>query len=144
MPADSPEGPGSGDEAVGGSSVGEADQDLESPPLLPEAQAESAQASTLLSGHSLSTTRTADSGFSEPISSASCCSLDHLAEKETSCEKAVRPEAAVTGYQQPSESASGHASQFYIAVLDYNNKEQRLDERGTPRMSLSTDIQLDS
>uniref|UniRef100_A0A671VDD4 ubiquitinyl hydrolase 1 n=1 Tax=Sparus aurata TaxID=8175 RepID=A0A671VDD4_SPAAU len=79
---------------------------------------------------SLPTTRTTDSGFSEPISSASCCSLDPHAEKETSCEKAVRPEAAVTGYQHPSESASGHASQFYIAVLDSNNKEQRLDERG--------------
>ena len=39
--------------------------------------------------------------------------------------------AAVTGYQQPSETASGHASQFYISVLDSNNKEQRLDEKGT-------------
>ncbi|KAI4824216.1 hypothetical protein KUCAC02_012742 [Chaenocephalus aceratus] len=147
MPAGSPEGPGSGDEAVGGSSVGAADLDLESPPLLPEAQAESAQASALLSGdslsssqNSLSTTRTADS---EPISSASCCSLDHLAEKETSCEKAVRPEAAVTGYQQPSESASGHASQFYITVLDYNNKEQRLDEREDLLADLPEDATLE-
>uniref|UniRef100_A0A8C4GVM1 ubiquitinyl hydrolase 1 n=1 Tax=Dicentrarchus labrax TaxID=13489 RepID=A0A8C4GVM1_DICLA len=39
-------------------------------------------------------------------------------------------ESAVTGYQHPSESASGHASQFYIALLDSNSKEQRLDERG--------------
>uniref|UniRef100_G3NJG0 ubiquitinyl hydrolase 1 n=1 Tax=Gasterosteus aculeatus aculeatus TaxID=481459 RepID=G3NJG0_GASAC len=39
--------------------------------------------------------------------------------------------AAVTGYQHPSESASGHASQFYIALLDSDNKEQRLDERDT-------------
>lgn len=38
--------------------------------------------------------------------------------------------AAVTGYQHPSESASGHASQFYIILLDSNNKEQRLDEKG--------------
>uniref|UniRef100_A0A4W6FZI9 ubiquitinyl hydrolase 1 n=1 Tax=Lates calcarifer TaxID=8187 RepID=A0A4W6FZI9_LATCA len=37
--------------------------------------------------------------------------------------------AAVTGYQHPSESASGHACQFYISLLDSNNKEQRLDER---------------
>lgn len=39
--------------------------------------------------------------------------------------------AAVTGYQQPIESASGHASQFYISLLDSNNKELRLDEKGT-------------
>lgn len=38
--------------------------------------------------------------------------------------------AAVTGYQHPSESASGHASQFYISLLDSSNKEQRLDEKG--------------
>uniref|UniRef100_A0A669CM98 ubiquitinyl hydrolase 1 n=1 Tax=Oreochromis niloticus TaxID=8128 RepID=A0A669CM98_ORENI len=111
---------------------------------------------------SLSTTRTTDSGFSESLSSASCCFLDPHAEKETSCEKAVRPEgkcivqflhyfgdlhffllaflfklfersaAAVAGYQHPCESASGHASQFYIALLDANNKEQRLDERDIP------------
>lgn len=133
---------------------------------------ESAQASALLPGEmgsslsssssqtSLSTTRTADSGFFEAPSSASCCSLDPHAEKETSCEKAVRPEgnranpnrlcrqnfptpcspllllplfspaAAVTGYQQPSEAAAGHGSQFYISLLDPSNKEQRLDEKG--------------
>uniref|UniRef100_A0A671VD52 ubiquitinyl hydrolase 1 n=1 Tax=Sparus aurata TaxID=8175 RepID=A0A671VD52_SPAAU len=115
------------------------------PSHLPESQAECAQASALQSGESdslsspqtsLPTTRTTDSGFSEPISSASCCSLDPHAEKETSCEKAVRPEAAVTGYQHPSESASGHASQFYIAVLDSNNKEQRLDEREDATLEL--------
>ncbi|KAK5863108.1 hypothetical protein PBY51_000163 [Eleginops maclovinus] len=150
MPASSPEGPGSGDEAVGGSSVVAAGQELESPSLLPESLAESAQASAVHSGDSLSssqtslsTTRTADSGFSEPISSSSCCSLDHHAEKETSCEKAVRPEAAVTGYQQPSESASGHASQFYIALLDSNNKEQRLDEREDLLADLPEDATLE-
>uniref|UniRef100_A0A667XSX8 ubiquitinyl hydrolase 1 n=1 Tax=Myripristis murdjan TaxID=586833 RepID=A0A667XSX8_9TELE len=88
---------------------------------------------SLSSSHtSLSTTHTVDSGFSEPPSSTSCCSLDPQAEKETSCEKAVRPEVAVTGYQQPSETASGHASQFYISLLDSNNKEQRLDEKDIP------------
>lgn len=46
--------------------------------------------------------------------------------------------AAVTGYQHPSESASGHASQFYIALLDSDNKEQRLDERGMTRNILNT------
>uniref|UniRef100_A0A8C4GW57 ubiquitinyl hydrolase 1 n=1 Tax=Dicentrarchus labrax TaxID=13489 RepID=A0A8C4GW57_DICLA len=92
---------------------------------------------------SVSTTRTTDSGFSEPVSSASCCSLDPHSEKETSCEKAVRPEAAVTGYQHPSESASGHASQFYIALLDSNSKEQRLDEREDALADLPEDATLE-
>lgn len=180
MAAGPPEGLGPGGEAMGGGNTC-AVGDMESPSLLPESQAECPQASALPSGDSnslsssqtsLSTTQTADSGFSAPISSTSCCSLDPHAEKETSCEKAVRPEgnvrstigrklqlfvallslalhpftpssptsssssscrfiaAAVTGYQHPSESASGHASQFYIALLDSDNKEQRLDERG--------------
>ncbi|XP_018534302.1 ubiquitin carboxyl-terminal hydrolase 19 isoform X2 [Lates calcarifer] len=151
MPAGSPEGTGSGDEAVGGSSTVEAgDQELESQSLLPESQAEYAQASAVhsaasdsLSQTSLSTTRTTDSGFSEPVSTTSCCSLDPHAEKETSCEKAVRPEAAVTGYQHPSESASGHACQFYISLLDSNNKEQRLDEREDLLADLPEDVTLE-
>lgn len=40
--------------------------------------------------------------------------------------------AAVTGYQHPSELTSAHASQFFISLLDSNNKEQRLDEKGLP------------
>uniref|UniRef100_A0A7N6A6K9 ubiquitinyl hydrolase 1 n=1 Tax=Anabas testudineus TaxID=64144 RepID=A0A7N6A6K9_ANATE len=118
MPAGSPEGHGSGDEAIGGSStVGSGD------------------ASAL---HSVE-----DSGFSEPISTTSCCSLDPHAEKETSCEKAVRPEAAVTGYQHPNDSASGHASQFYIALLDSNGKEQRLDEKEDALADLPEDVTLE-
>uniref|UniRef100_A0AAQ5YV80 ubiquitinyl hydrolase 1 n=1 Tax=Amphiprion ocellaris TaxID=80972 RepID=A0AAQ5YV80_AMPOC len=153
MPAGSPEGPGSGDEAVGGSSTaGGSDPELESPSQPAESKAEYAQASAVHSGEpdslsssqaSISTTRTSDSGFSEPISSTSCCSLDPHAEKETSCEKAVRPEAAVTGYQHPSESASGHASQFYIALLDSNNKEQRLDEKEDALADLPEDATLE-
>ena len=102
MPAGSPDGPGPGDEAVGGSSaVGAADQDQETPSVPPESPAECAQASALHSGDSdsvsssqtsVSTTRTTDSGFSEAKSSTSSSSLDPHAEKETSCEKAVRPE----------------------------------------------------
>ncbi|XP_041801144.1 ubiquitin carboxyl-terminal hydrolase 19 isoform X2 [Chelmon rostratus] len=153
MPAGSPEGHGSRDEAMGGSSsVGAGDLELESHSMLPESQAECAQASALHSGEtdslsssqtSLPTTRTTDSGFSEPVSSTSCCSLDPHAEKETSCEKAVRPEAAVTGYQHPSESASGHACQFYIALLDSNSKEQRLDEREDALADLPEDATLE-
>ncbi|XP_056158085.1 ubiquitin carboxyl-terminal hydrolase 19 [Lampris incognitus] len=135
-----PEGLGSGEKAMGSSStLGTGDMELESPTLIPESQAESAQASAFQSGEPESFSsrtshpiiRTTDSGFSEPPSYTSCCSHDPQAEKETSCEKAVRPEAAVTGYQQPSESASGHASQFYISLLDPNNKEQRLDEKAS-------------
>ncbi|XP_034551398.1 ubiquitin carboxyl-terminal hydrolase 19 isoform X2 [Notolabrus celidotus] len=154
MPAGSPDGPVPGAEADMSESctVGSADQDLESPSLLPESHEESAQASALQpaeseslssSQSSLSTTRTTDSGFSEPVTSTSCCSLDPHAEKETSCEKAVRPEAAVTGYQHPSESASGHGCQFYIALLDANNKEQRLDEKEDALETLPEDATLE-
>uniref|UniRef100_A0A4W5MUW3 ubiquitinyl hydrolase 1 n=1 Tax=Hucho hucho TaxID=62062 RepID=A0A4W5MUW3_9TELE len=38
--------------------------------------------------------------------------------------------AAVTGYQQPSESASSHTSQFYITIVHSNSKEQTLEEKG--------------
>ena len=45
--------------------------------------------------------------------------------------------AVVTGYQQPSGAAPGHACQFYISLLDTNHKEQRLDENGEDRCPLS-------
>ncbi|XP_029975671.1 ubiquitin carboxyl-terminal hydrolase 19 isoform X2 [Salarias fasciatus] len=131
---------------------GSGDVEPESPSLLPECSAEPAQASAPQPGEpetpassqaSLSTARTSDSGFSEPASSASCCSLDPHAEKETSCEKAVRPEAAVTGYQHPSEAASGHACQFYVALLDSANKEQRLDEKEELVAELTDDVTLE-
>uniref|UniRef100_A0A3P8UPP5 ubiquitinyl hydrolase 1 n=1 Tax=Cynoglossus semilaevis TaxID=244447 RepID=A0A3P8UPP5_CYNSE len=50
--------------------------------------------------------------------------------------------AAVTGYQHPSESASGHASQFYISLLDSSNKEQRLDEKEDLLTELPEDTTL--
>uniref|UniRef100_A0A8C6LYI5 ubiquitinyl hydrolase 1 n=1 Tax=Nothobranchius furzeri TaxID=105023 RepID=A0A8C6LYI5_NOTFU len=53
------------------------------------------------------------------------------------------PDAAVTGYQQPNESASGHASPFYIALLDSSNKEQRLDEKGETGPDLPEDTTLE-
>uniref|UniRef100_A0A4W5Q7K1 ubiquitinyl hydrolase 1 n=1 Tax=Hucho hucho TaxID=62062 RepID=A0A4W5Q7K1_9TELE len=105
---------------------GAGDSDQESPFLVPESPLETAQASAHPAGDpDALSTRTTDSGFSEPSS----CSQDPQGEKETSCEKAVRPEAAVAGYQQPSESASSHASQFYISILDSNSKEQKLEEK---------------
>ncbi|KAM9752146.1 ubiquitin carboxyl-terminal hydrolase 19 isoform 2-T2 [Menidia menidia] len=140
------------DEAVGGSSsAAGADPEPESPSLPPESQAEHGQdaapppetTDSHSSQISLSSTRTKDSGFSESMSSTSCSSLDPHAEKETSCEKTVRPEAAVTGYQQPGEAASGHASQFYIALLDPVSKEQRLDEREGLLTDLPEDATLE-
>uniref|UniRef100_A0A667X3V2 ubiquitinyl hydrolase 1 n=1 Tax=Myripristis murdjan TaxID=586833 RepID=A0A667X3V2_9TELE len=101
MSTGSPEGLGSGEEAVGGSStVGAGHLDLESPTLVLESQADSAQASAIHSGE-----------------------LDSLSSSHTSLS---------TTHTQPSETASGHASQFYISLLDSNNKEQRLDEKDIP------------
>uniref|UniRef100_A0A8C7R1M2 ubiquitinyl hydrolase 1 n=1 Tax=Oncorhynchus mykiss TaxID=8022 RepID=A0A8C7R1M2_ONCMY len=37
--------------------------------------------------------------------------------------------AQASAHPQPSESASSHASQFYISILDSNSKEQKLEER---------------
>uniref|UniRef100_A0A6Q2YA53 ubiquitinyl hydrolase 1 n=1 Tax=Esox lucius TaxID=8010 RepID=A0A6Q2YA53_ESOLU len=107
---------------------------------LPESLLETAQASAPPAGDpdSLST-RTTDSGFSEPCS----CLHDPQGEKETCCEKAVRPEAAVTGYQQPSECPSSHASQFYISVLDSNSKEQKLEEKEDAVLDLPEDATLE-
>uniref|UniRef100_A0A7N6BIQ2 ubiquitinyl hydrolase 1 n=1 Tax=Anabas testudineus TaxID=64144 RepID=A0A7N6BIQ2_ANATE len=51
--------------------------------------------------------------------------------------------AAVTGYQHPNDSASGHASQFYIALLDSNGKEQRLDEKEDALADLPEDVTLE-
>ncbi|XP_061689206.1 ubiquitin carboxyl-terminal hydrolase 19 isoform X2 [Syngnathoides biaculeatus] len=138
-PAGSLGGPVSGDEAMGGSSTvafSDCGPETDTPILGPSkphtwtSAFESGDASSLpFPQTSLSTTQTSDSGFSESVSSTSCCSLDTHVEKETSCEKAVRPEAMVAGYQQPNDACLGHAGQFYIILLDSNNKEQRLDEK---------------
>uniref|UniRef100_A0A673M090 ubiquitinyl hydrolase 1 n=1 Tax=Sinocyclocheilus rhinocerous TaxID=307959 RepID=A0A673M090_9TELE len=52
--------------------------------------------------------------------------------------------AVVTGYQQPSESATGSASQFYIAVLDSSQKEDRkLEDKGDVILELPDDCTLE-
>ncbi|KAM9829644.1 ubiquitin carboxyl-terminal hydrolase 19 isoform 1-T1 [Syngnathus typhle] len=142
-------GPGSGDEAMAGSStvaLGDCGPEIGGPTL------DSSKLHTFTSAHvsgdavpltSHSTTKTSDSGFSESISSTSCCSLDTHTEKETSCEKAVRPEAAIAGYQQPNDPSSGHAGQFYINLLDSNNKEQRLDEKEDILVDLPDDATVE-
>uniref|UniRef100_A0A8C1CWD5 ubiquitinyl hydrolase 1 n=1 Tax=Cyprinus carpio carpio TaxID=630221 RepID=A0A8C1CWD5_CYPCA len=71
-------------------------------------------------------------------------SQDSLVEKETSCEKAIKPEAVVTGYQQPSESATGSTSQFYITLLDSSQKEDRkLEDKGDAVLELPDDCTLE-
>uniref|UniRef100_A0A3Q3DUR6 ubiquitinyl hydrolase 1 n=1 Tax=Hippocampus comes TaxID=109280 RepID=A0A3Q3DUR6_HIPCM len=51
--------------------------------------------------------------------------------------------AAVAGYQQPNDPSSGHAGQFYIILLDSNNKEQRLDEKGRVLIDLPDDATVE-
>lgn len=82
---------------------------------------------------------TVDSGFSEVVG----CSKDPFGEKETSCEKAIKPEAAITGYQQPSECSYRNASQFYISLQDDNNKEIKLEDKGEGVLELPEDCTLD-
>ncbi|KAJ8257555.1 hypothetical protein GJAV_G00186880 [Gymnothorax javanicus] len=98
------------------------------------------------SGHSsgdqdILSTRTSDSGFSESTSD----SLNplYLGEKETSYEKASKPEAAVTGYQQPSEATAGPTSQFYISLLDSSSKEQKLEDKGEAVLDVPDDATLE-
>uniref|UniRef100_A0A672MBB1 ubiquitinyl hydrolase 1 n=1 Tax=Sinocyclocheilus grahami TaxID=75366 RepID=A0A672MBB1_SINGR len=50
----------------------------------------------------------------------------------------------VTGYQQPSESATGSASQFHITVLDSSQKEDRkLEDKGDVILELPDDCTLE-
>ncbi|XP_071205203.1 ubiquitin carboxyl-terminal hydrolase 19-like isoform X13 [Salvelinus alpinus] len=138
-PAETPEGVGAGDKARGGG-AGDSEQEVSS--LVPESPLETAQASAHPAGDpDALSTHTTDSGFIEPSSG----SQDSQGEKETSCEKAVRPEgkAAVTGYQQPSESASSHTSQFYITILHSNSKEQTLEEKEEAVLDLPEDSSLE-
>ncbi|XP_066554299.1 ubiquitin carboxyl-terminal hydrolase 19 isoform X2 [Amia ocellicauda] len=79
-----------------------------------------------------------DSGFSEHKAE----SHGPSSEKETFCEKVVKPEAVVTGYQQPSESQARSASQFYIAVLDSENKEQKLEDKDDAVLQIAEDSSI--
>uniref|UniRef100_A0A8C8FJ61 ubiquitinyl hydrolase 1 n=1 Tax=Oncorhynchus tshawytscha TaxID=74940 RepID=A0A8C8FJ61_ONCTS len=125
-PAETPESVGPGDTARGG---GAGDSEQEGSSLVPEAPLETAQASAHPAGDpDALSTHTTDSGFIE-------ASSDSQGEKETS--------SAVTGYQQPSESASSHTSQFYITVLHSNSKEQTLEEKGQgPNLKPDSSLEL--
>ncbi|XP_027026509.2 ubiquitin carboxyl-terminal hydrolase 19 isoform X4 [Tachysurus fulvidraco] len=84
-------------------------------------------------------THTTDSAFSELLSS----SQDPFGEKETSCEKAVKPEAAVAGYQQPSECSYRSGFQFYISLQDANNKELKLEDKGDGVLEVPEDCTIE-
>uniref|UniRef100_A0A674P1B7 ubiquitinyl hydrolase 1 n=1 Tax=Takifugu rubripes TaxID=31033 RepID=A0A674P1B7_TAKRU len=140
LPVSCHETRGSSDEALCSSAAGSGDLELDSPSLQPADQEECAQASApvvgvvdSLSSLQTSTTHTSDLGFFE-------------------CRQALLPSllivgsfiaAAVTGYQHPSELTSAHASQFFISLLDSNNKEQRLDEKEDALANLPEDATLE-
>ncbi|XP_059397271.1 ubiquitin carboxyl-terminal hydrolase 19-like isoform X2 [Carassius carassius] len=121
------------------SSAGEVESQAEHGDSGTAPQTETASVISTAGGDTLST-HTSDSGCCELATS----SQDSLVEKETSCEKTLKPEAVVTGYQQPSESATGSASQFYIAVLDSSQKEDRkLEDKGDAILELPDDCTLE-
>ncbi|XP_076839756.1 ubiquitin carboxyl-terminal hydrolase 19 isoform X2 [Brachyhypopomus gauderio] len=132
-----PDGPGPVEEAPSAGGLGDAREQAN---CISGPEAETGQASARSVGDvDTLSTRTTDSGFSELPPS----SQDQFGEKETSCEKAVKPEAAVTGYQHPSECNYGSASQFYISLLDANNKEQKLDDKGESMLEVTEDCTLE-
>ncbi|OWK02881.1 hypothetical protein Celaphus_00010507 [Cervus elaphus hippelaphus] len=57
-------------------------------------------------------------------------------------ERVSRPEAAVPGYQHPSEALSAHTPQFFIYRIDASNREQRLEDKGDVPLELGDDCSL--
>ncbi|XP_006770648.1 PREDICTED: ubiquitin carboxyl-terminal hydrolase 19 [Myotis davidii] len=57
-------------------------------------------------------------------------------------EKVPRPEAAVPGYQHPSEAMNSHTSQFLIYKIDASSREQRLEDKGDAPLELEEDCSL--
>ncbi|NXB26837.1 UBP19 hydrolase, partial [Rhagologus leucostigma] len=79
-----------------------------------------------------------DSGFSEHMESQgdSCC------EKEPSYERALKPEAAIPGYQHTPDSLSARATQFYITKIDAANREHKLEDKGDTPLDLTDECSL--
>ncbi|XP_037600342.1 ubiquitin carboxyl-terminal hydrolase 19 isoform X18 [Cebus imitator] len=57
-------------------------------------------------------------------------------------ERVSRPEAAVPGYQHPSEAMNAHPPQFFIYKIDSSNREQRLEDKGDTPLELGDDCSL--
>ncbi|NXN15726.1 UBP19 hydrolase, partial [Indicator maculatus] len=116
---------------------------LQEPPLspaVPELHSEMGDASTVRSKvlAARSSLLSLDSGFSEHVDSQgnSCC------EKEPSYERALKPEAAIPGYQQTPDSLSARATQFYINRIDAGHREQKLEDKGDTPLELTDDCSL--
>ncbi|NXU27108.1 UBP19 hydrolase, partial [Thalassarche chlororhynchos] len=116
---------------------------LQEPPLspaVPELHPELGDTSTVRSKvlAARSSLLSLDSGFSEHMESQgdSCC------EKEPSYERALKPEAAIPGYQHTPDSLSARATQFYINKIDSANREHKLEDKGDTPLELTDDCSL--
>ncbi|XP_054036370.1 ubiquitin carboxyl-terminal hydrolase 19 isoform X8 [Dryobates pubescens] len=116
---------------------------LQEPPLspaVPELHPEVGDASTVRSKVLVarSSLLSLDSGFSEHVDSQgnSCC------EKEPSYERALKPEAAIPGYQHTPDSLSARATQFYINKIDAAQREHKLEDKGDTPLELTDDCSL--
>ncbi|NXC77796.1 UBP19 hydrolase, partial [Anhinga anhinga] len=128
--------------------LGDGDRDrasnlLQEPPLspaVPELHPELGDTSTVRSKvlAARSSLLSLDSGFSEHMESQgdSCC------EKEPSYERALKPEAAIPGYQHTPDSLSARATQFYINKIDAANREHKLEDKGDTPLELTDDCSL--
>uniref|UniRef100_H0ZEV0 Ubiquitin carboxyl-terminal hydrolase 19 n=1 Tax=Taeniopygia guttata TaxID=59729 RepID=H0ZEV0_TAEGU len=109
-------------------------------PAVPELQPEMGDTTTVRSKvlTARSSLLSLDSGFSEHMESQgdSCC------EKEPSYERALKPEAAIPGYQHTPDSLSARATQFYITKIDSANREHKLEDKGDTTLDLTDDCSL--
>ncbi|XP_029457088.1 ubiquitin carboxyl-terminal hydrolase 19 isoform X3 [Rhinatrema bivittatum] len=127
--------------------AGDRDRDfhpMQAPQLLPSAtelHPESGDYGAVLSKTPMerNSLLSSNSGFlehtTESISDLGC-------EKETSYEKAIRPEAAIPGYQQPVVPLTSPATQFYINLIDSANKEMKLEDKGEILLELPESCSL--
>uniref|UniRef100_A0A663LUH8 Ubiquitin carboxyl-terminal hydrolase 19 n=1 Tax=Athene cunicularia TaxID=194338 RepID=A0A663LUH8_ATHCN len=132
--------------ATSASELGDGDRAsslLQEPPLssaVPELHPELADTGTVRSKvlAARSSLLSLDSGFSEHMESQgdSCC------EKEPSYERALKPEAAIPGYQHTPDSLSARTTQFYINKIDAANREHKLEDKGDTPLELTDDCSL--
>ncbi|NWW78040.1 UBP19 hydrolase, partial [Climacteris rufus] len=116
---------------------------LQEPPLspaVPELHPEMGDTSTVRSKvlTARSSLLSLDSGFSEHMESQG----DSCSEKEPSYERALKPEAAIPGYQHTPDSLSARATQFYITKIDAANREHKLEDKGDTPLELTDDCSL--
>ncbi|NXM69123.1 UBP19 hydrolase, partial [Serilophus lunatus] len=109
-------------------------------PAVPELHPEMVDTSTVRSKvlTARSSLLSLDSGFSEHMESQS----DSCCEKEPSYERALKPEAAIPGYQHTPDSLSARATQFYINKIDAANREYKLEDKGDTPLDLTDKCSL--